>query len=326
MAEARIQLLVPGLLQPPAEVLVGNAPRLPALEQVLADARELPAQQGYAQQLFSLLQLPADQGIAPFMLLADGEDPGEAVWMRASPVHLRADLANLMLFDAAQLAIEPAEAQGLIEAFNEHFADRSLSLVAPHPQRWYLRVQRLPQMITHPVEQVVGRSPEPFMPEGPDAAEWRGLLTEIQMLLHAHPLNRARQGRGLNPINGLWLDGAGQRPKIPTPTLPIQALLADDLLGRGLARWLALPPKGRDEPPRAGDCALFTALQCEPHHWQQGLSELDEYLQRVMGWVKAEKHRFLELYDCAGRCFHFTGGRGRRLWRRRRPLRAYLSL
>jgi hypothetical protein len=67
------------------------------------------------------------------------------------------------------------------------------------------------------------------MPEGAHA-----LVNEAQMLLHAHPVNEAREARGEPPINSLWLWGAGRAPSVPAPRW--RSVNADDPLVRGLAR------------------------------------------------------------------------------------------
>ena len=47
----------------------------------------------------------------------------------------------------------------------------------------------------------------------------RMLLNEVQVLLHQHPLNAARQTRGLPPVNSVWFWGAGRLPAPgPSPT------------------------------------------------------------------------------------------------------------
>jgi hypothetical protein len=42
----------------------------------------------------------------------------------------------------------------------------------------------------------------------------RRWLNEIQMLLHEHPVNVAREERGEPPLNGIWLWGGGKPPAL----------------------------------------------------------------------------------------------------------------
>jgi hypothetical protein len=44
-----------------------------------------------------------------------------------------------------------------------------------------------------------------WMPEGDAKRAFRKLQNEVQMLWHEHPINEARQQRGLQPVNSFWL-------------------------------------------------------------------------------------------------------------------------
>lgn len=79
-----------------------------------------------------------------------------------------------------------------------------------------------------------------YLPNGSDLKRWQKLLTELQMLLHAHPVNTARVQRGARPINSSWLDQIAPASAMPhdalntappmpdsTPTLSFAHSLAD---------------------------------------------------------------------------------------------------
>ena len=40
---------------------------------------------------------------------------------------------------------------------------------------------------------MIGRDINALLPQGSAARRWRTLMTEVQMLFHAHPVNRARE-------------------------------------------------------------------------------------------------------------------------------------
>lgn len=320
-----IKLLIPGLFHPPARVSDTAAVRAPRLERLLSSAEVLPAAEDYFAQLVQLAGQSADTPAAPIALLGEGLEPGDSIWMRASPVHLRADLANLMLFDSSELQIQPAEAEDLVAAFNQHFAARKLSLIAPHPQRWYLRMNLLPQLQTWPLEQVAGRSPQPFLPQGADAPAWRALLTEVQMLFHAHGVNRQRQTLGQQAINGLWLEGLGRLP-LAVPS-PLSALAGDDVLLRGLARWLGLAQISLEDAAGEGELRLIMALQRaqQLEQWQRSLQQFDAWLEQPLTWLKGHRDRRLWLFDGSGQGFDCSGSRGLRFWRSPKPFGHYLT-
>src|SRR5205814_619298 len=60
------------------------------------------------------------------------------------------------------------------------------------------------------------------------------ILNEAQMVLHAHPVNEAREARGEPPINSVWLWGAGRAAKVRNERW--HSVSADDPVALGLAR------------------------------------------------------------------------------------------
>ena len=181
---------------------------LPALQALLARAHT---------SHLSLLSLEAwlcdifcvkPQSIAPITLLADGLEPGTSYWLRADPVHLRLQRDQLILQTDVSLTVD--ESAQLCASLNTHFAADGWRFVAPHPQRWYLKLDAAPDMSTHHLSQVVGKDVHGYLPQGGDSLRWHGMLNEIQMLLFGHELNQAREARGELPINSVWLWGGGQ--------------------------------------------------------------------------------------------------------------------
>jgi hypothetical protein len=47
------------------------------------------------------------------------------------------------------------------------------------------------------------------LPQGRDAGKMRRLMTELQMLLHEHPVNQRRLARGIPVANAVWFWGNG---------------------------------------------------------------------------------------------------------------------
>ena len=214
MADARltymnshVHLVVPDLFLPgeiASKVCAGL--HLPALEKILSRARSAPLCETSLEDWLCQTFGVAEQAIAPVTLQADEVEPGTHYWLRADPVHLR------ILHD--QLILQPVMAERevaaqLCAALNEHFAGDDLHFVAPHSQRWYLRLGNDPRIDTASLAQVVGKNVHQFLPQGQEGLRWHSILNEIQMLLFAHPLNEARELRGEWQINGLWLWGGG---------------------------------------------------------------------------------------------------------------------
>jgi hypothetical protein len=236
-----LHLVVPGLLWPQdslREVVSDLA--LPALSALLGRGeRRFSAPGNLLAWLGDTFKLPG--GEKPWgSLRRSGEADGasEGTWICADPVHIRFARDAMVVTDAGELAIAMDEAEELIAALNAHFPDIG-QFVAVTPQRWYLRVDRSPDIRTHDLHHVIGRNFPLFLPEGPDALRWRALLNETQMLLHAHPRNAEREATGRPVVNSLWFWGAGT---LPAPEKSgISAALSNDPVAIGLARRAGIP-------------------------------------------------------------------------------------
>src|SRR5258706_116588 len=143
-----------------------------------------------------------DWPVAPYALLGDGGSPGTGFWLRADPAHLRPGSEGLTLVDIAPSRIAREEADALADALNRHFG-ASVLLEPLQPSRWYLRLQPPPEVETTPPVAVRDRPVAAHLARGRDALRLHALMNEAQMLLHEHPVNAAREGRGEAPLNSL---------------------------------------------------------------------------------------------------------------------------
>lgn len=201
-----------------------------------------------------------DIPLAPYALLGEGGTPGSGYWLRADPVSVQLMRNRLVLLAGDEAAPSAEEAEQFVAALNRHFAPEGLLFSAPHPRRWYLRLPEAPALHTHSLAEVHGRDIRHFLPEGDDGARWRRLLNEAQILLHAHPLNAAREAAGALPINSIWPWGGGTLSQ--DLSAPCDRVYADDPLARGLAiaagiSHAPLPSKLPENSGLAGDAPLF---------------------------------------------------------------------
>lgn len=236
-------LLLTGL---PRDFAAQQEPRLPALRRLLRLAGRQACFAGtwedwLCKQLGAARQ--QDWPVAPYAALGEGLDAGHGYWLCASPVCLQPQRDSLLLLDGAADDLDLAQAQRLVQALNAHFAADGLQFFAPHPARWYLCAAAAPQLHTVPLPRVRGRLVNDCLPRGADALAWHRYGNEMQMLLHAHPVNAAREAAGRPPLNAVWLWGGGVLSALPArPEVDIRA---DAALARGLAR--------------AGECSLRPA-------------------------------------------------------------------
>ena len=225
---------------------------------------------------------------ASLTLLADGGNPGSDVWYRVDPVHLRIQRDELVLADNETLAITAEEATSLTDSLNSHFREDGLVFQAVRPNRWYMKLEQPWELQTHSLPSVTGRNINSFLPHGPDGLRWHQIANEIQMLLHDHPVNEARETTDEIAINSVWLWGEGSLPK--KFHSPYGSMWSDMPLVHGLAMasntpWAALPDNGNawlGEISSEGT-HLLTLEQLrgasqygDYYGWQDALTKLDE--------------------------------------------------
>ncbi|HEU5176777.1 MAG TPA: hypothetical protein VFU24_04940 [Burkholderiales bacterium] len=291
------ELLVPGLFS-------GNAEgRFGALELLLARARR---RHGAARTVEAWLQEAFELGDAPFpagalTLLADGGDAGDSIWTRADPAHLRVMRDHVVAAPADALTLSQAEADALCDALARHFAGQ-LEVQACEPKSW---CARLPA----------------------DAPPGDALLNEAQMLLHAHPVNEAREARGELPINSLRLWGAGRAPR--SAHCRWQSVAADDPAVRGAARLAGarhrpLPVSAQEWLDRLPEDGCHLALLDAR---QTPLTELEQrWFAPLLGALRAGRAGMVTLHVPDGAeevSFETIRGDLRRFWRRAKPLEHY---
>lgn len=210
-------LLFPGLLGPDAplqELSLREWPdnsRLPNLLTILKRGRsEARPQTSYEQLVLAQLGVDVAEGaeLPVAGLRANAAQIQQTNLWCLDPAYVELDREGATLTALDALELSTAEAAQLIDSINQHFAADNLSVTTYSPQQWLLQLPL--QLHTHPPSQVLWRHLGDMLPSGADAGEWRRLLNEMQMLLHAHPVNQARMERGRLPVNSLWLWGGGE--------------------------------------------------------------------------------------------------------------------
>jgi len=233
-----VRLVIPDLFLPKdiaAEVCADL--RLPALEQILARGRsEILPPNPLENHLCELFDVPLqfDVPVAPISAAFDGLPEG--CWLRADPVHLNMERDQLLL---SRVLPDNAEAAGFCMSLNAHFSDHGMTFFVPNSQRWYLRLDTLPDIRTTPLSSVLGANVRSALPEGADAVRCHQLFNEIQMLLFEHPLNQAREARGELPINSVWLWGGGNFASFACESY--DRVSSDEVLPEMLAKGAGVP-------------------------------------------------------------------------------------
>ncbi len=172
--------------------------------------------------------------VAPFALAGEGLVHGDRDWMCVDPVHLRVERDDFTLFDATTFSLDQGEAHAFIDVLNNHFHAQGLRFLSPVPTRWYMSSPTPMSATTTTLDQARGRSVDGLRPTGPGALTLQAVLNEVQMLLHQHPANEARERRGILPVNSVWPWGMGRMIDTRAPRLSV--MHADNALALGLAR------------------------------------------------------------------------------------------
>ncbi len=173
--------------------------------------------------------------VAPLGLIADrGPEPGAWVCF-ATPVHCAATMTSVRLSPAGILSLAAAEAAALAQDFARVFHDSRRRLVAGRSGALFLVLPAPLAAATHDPGDALDQDVWDFLPSGPDAPALRSLMSEIELWLFDHEINRARESRALAPITGLWLWGGG----VPLAAMP--ALVGWAAGGDPLFATLPLP-------------------------------------------------------------------------------------
>lgn len=149
---------------------------------------------------------PSDTApFAPAMMQALGVAQAEGYWFAVQPVHLQLARTHMELGDPRSLNLNDADARALFELIKPYFDDAGKPLVYAAPDMWFMRADDWQGLRTASPDVAVGDNLSDWMPEGDAKREFRKLQNEVQMLWHEHPVNEARQQRGLSPVNSFWL-------------------------------------------------------------------------------------------------------------------------
>jgi hypothetical protein len=165
----------------------------------------------------------------------DVGEPARGFWLHLQPMHFVAGLDRLtavVLHGAND--VSRAELVELEPTIGAHLRTAGMHLVTTSHDDWLVRSERPLDVQTVTPESAAANPLEQVMPRGRDAPALRRLMTELQMLLHEHPVNVERLRRAVPEINAVWFHGAGEMPDLQRYALP-QAF-GDDLYLRGIYR------------------------------------------------------------------------------------------
>lgn len=330
--------LVPHLFPP--QRLLDTAARdlqLPALQTLLTRGTRRPGPaEGTLAAVCAALGIARQQDwpIAPITLEADGEAAEDGYWLRADPVHLRVMRDRIVLLAADDIPLSQDEADALADAVAAHFgAELSPKPVRPH--HWYVRLPHPPSLTTTPLSAALGSDVDPLLPQGRDAMRFRAHLNEVQMLLHAHPLNLQREARGELAINSLWLWGGGTRPAVTHETAPpLWANAAEARAAGAFCKAQNHPLPERFEKRLLGtkgvvllDDLAQAGQYGDAHGWRETIGRLEtRWFAPLLATLRASPALGLQLRDpVSGKGLDVRAADLWKIWRPPRPLISLLG-
>ena len=247
--------------------------------------------------------------------------PPEGTWGCARPVHLLTAIDHLQLAHE-RIVIDAVESARLIGDMNVHLEGSGLRLHGSGATGdWQLECTQPLECTSVDPDEASGRNLRDLMPGGRDGARVRSLMNEMQMLLHQHPVNTDRAGRGLPVINSLWLWGIGSVQNVSTTILT--PLYTDDAWLAGLWRVHGTAAQAPDDFAAAdgqGMDALVACARMPRTGWEAALTSIES--------ACFAPARYRLLHRTTARISLLLGeravgvdGRARyRVWRRQRPL------
>ncbi len=169
---------------------------------------------------------------------------GVVMFAVATPLHAALGLSDLTAMDPVELLLSVDDSRALCEAADAHLHQDGVRVAFVDVDQWLVSCIQPIAVLTERPDWLVGEPLRPNLPRGKDARLVERWMNELQMLLFTHPVNIAREDRGLPPINVVWLWGFGDaRQPLPlltsdssaSKTAPIHHLRA---LGYGdVAAW-----------------------------------------------------------------------------------------
>jgi len=195
-----------------------------------------PPETDLLRSLLSILRVP--QPVTGYAALRRWGQTGQRpeAWLcGADPVHLETRLRHLVVraFRPGEVVAEDLAA--IFADLTRHLGDAGDLEFSSIGESGYLASRTPFATAAVPADTADGRVPDDFTPTGERARLFHRLQGEVQMSLHALPINERRASRGQRAVNSLWFWGDGMAPE-PQP-LALPALRADDPLVRGF--WLS---------------------------------------------------------------------------------------
>jgi hypothetical protein len=289
--------------------------RSPLLERLLAGADACTPVTDWRADAFRVIApqigtVPgpgAVPGVGAAALYAERGRVDAASVFVATPVHYVAEMRDVRLAADGILSLRQSEAEALAADFNRVWMDAGVRLVAGRCADLFCLLDEAVSVTTCEPEDVLDRHIADHLPRGAAAPRLRQLMSEMEMWLFEHPVNRTRLAEAATPVlNGLWLWGGGPALASLPPVSGWSA--GDDVFFKAFAA----------APDLAGGAAsgvVVTAAEPGTHGWRDVESR---WLEGSLADLRSGRIARLDL-SAGKRCFSVSRRWNWRFWRRHRP-------
>ena len=124
-----------------------------------------------------------------------------------------ADYADKTILDYCADDISTAEAREIVKTLSEHFNNDEFQLYSGVSYRhcliWNNGTTDVGTLT--PPHDITGKPIKDYIPSHPNAKKLYDMMVESYDVLKDHPVNKAREARGLRPANSMWFWGEGTR-------------------------------------------------------------------------------------------------------------------
>jgi 2,3-bisphosphoglycerate-independent phosphoglycerate mutase len=126
------------------------------------------------------------------------------------------DYADKTIIDYCAGDISTEEAAELIKFLAEHFNNEEFSLYSGVSYRHCLIWDNGTTDVgtLTPPHDITGKPIKDYIPNHPNAAKLYDMMVKSYDLLKDHPVNKAREAKGLRPANSMWFWGEGTRKSL----------------------------------------------------------------------------------------------------------------
>jgi hypothetical protein len=334
MQTARVTILVEQLVP----LLSAAQPdlRLPALETILARADVEVQEFSDTDELrFALFGVEPVQAL-PIGALTYVSDHGHLAigkdyCLRADPVTLWADMARVIMTSYGFADLDETERDEIEITVRSVLLEEGMDFGSSHPERWTIALERPLEFAFPPLQKALGVDIGEVLPEHPEALRWRRILNEIQVALHACPVNVKRRREGRQEINSVWFWGGGYLPE-PSGKPSYCVAFSNHPVSRGLALVHECQLMNLSDTENLQGMVADLTRPAKflidwaplPGRARAPLAQLDSLASVLLSLVS---HHGLTLDLYAGNGTHWTFNRldALRFWRRRRPPNRILS-